>query len=364
MLQICFSVSRSKEHPHTVRFFLALQKPMPQQIADERAFRLYDEYTPVKDLYEGAGGVCSLVQSKTTGKLVVIKRLTKAAPVLKPREVTILTQILPSRHPNIIEVFDAVRPRDGVWQMYLEYCSGGDLVDQIRHLDSVGTARGEIPEVLVLHVFVSMVQALAFLHHGVRTRRSRLGGMSFTKDPDHTAMVHGDIKPDNILLRWSNNPQFEGMPDIVLADFGFARLANASYGPAGTEGYEAPEVQAAFALKANDPAGYARKRREKDVVTTAADVYSFGVSMVKLLSRCTQFAPGDDPETLKLPRFLKTGKILRAVKECLQLERRDRLTMDSGKGNAVEKYLGEFIRRREYITRIAPMKADMWYQSR
>ncbi len=91
--------------------------------------------------------------------------------------------------PNIIKCYDIIEEYDYIY-LILEYCEDGDL----------GQIIGKpIKENIVKYYFSQLVNALYFLYDN--------------------NIIHRDIKPKNILLK--NNKR-----DIVLCDFGFARVKN------------------------------------------------------------------------------------------------------------------------------------------
>ncbi|KAG5534347.1 hypothetical protein RHGRI_022466 [Rhododendron griersonianum] len=88
---------------------------------------------------------------------------------------------------------------------------------------------------------------------------------------------HGNIKSSNILLTTSHQPR--------VSDFGLSQLAGPNSTPNRIDGYRAPEV--------TDP----RKISQK------ADVYSFGVMLLELL---TGKAPTHNEEGVDLPRWVQS----------------------------------------------------------
>jgi len=219
-----------------------------------------DAYRTLHRLQAGEEGPLTISRSKSTGSIFVIKTVQlrqskyfeaqdggRRKPV--PNEARILLYRL-NRHRNIVRLFAAEpSPKSRhQYKLYLEYCSGGDLLDQLKVFRAAGHA---VPPMFTLHIVTSMAHALAYIHHGLK----RIGSSSYGRDPKHAPIIHGDIKPDNILLRWPGKQEC-GMPDIVLADFGMSQIASESWGFSGTEGYDSPEVHALAGLRYKDPPAY------------------------------------------------------------------------------------------------------------
>ncbi|KAL9047206.1 MAG: hypothetical protein Q9206_006865, partial [Seirophora lacunosa] len=128
-------------------------------------------------------------------------------------------------------------------QLYLDYCTGGDLASFIEshHYKLTGAS---VPEAFIWHAFLQLGEALAFIHHGHDRARKR------PLEP-WRAVIHRDVKPANILLQRAafdpDHPGLEPYPRLVLADFGLALQADApgalpeSTCSVGTFAYQPPE---------------------------------------------------------------------------------------------------------------------------
>ena len=188
------------------------------------------KYEFIKQIGADGEGVIDLVKERKAPRLVVRKTVGYARSWnAKPIEAAILQDILPGRHDNIIRLhaFEPYGPEGALY--FFEFCSGGDLhqlVDQYRDHDAY------LPEPFIWQVYQQMASALAFLHQGFDPRRS---------DRERRGVCHRDIKPSNIFLRPSTIPN-SPYPDCVLADFGHATLDFATYDPAGTALWQAPEL--------------------------------------------------------------------------------------------------------------------------
>ena len=138
-------------------------------------------------------------------------------------------------HPNLVTIFDAGQTDDRCF-VVMEYVSGGSL----RSL----TTRGQpLPVADVVRIVGQVADALQVLHT--------------------EGMVHGEIKPDNVLLDEEGNAK--------LVDFGIAHLATTtgvirSDSMARTAPYLAPE------------------QLESGMASARTDIYSLGLLAYELLA--------------------------------------------------------------------------------
>ncbi|CAI0390795.1 unnamed protein product, partial [Linum tenue] len=144
------------------------------------------------------------------------------------------------RHPHLVTLIGFHASETEMFLIY-NYLPGGNLESFIRGR-SAATVQWKILHKIAFHI----ARALAYLHDQCAPR-----------------ILHRDVKPSNILL----DDEF----NAYLSDFGLARLlgtseTHATTGVAGTFGYVAPE--------------YAMTCR----VSEKADVYSYGVVLLELMS--------------------------------------------------------------------------------
>jgi DNA-binding NtrC family response regulator len=158
-------------------------------------------------------------------------------------------------HPHIAEVFEIGRKGDRAY-FTMEYVTGADFMEATKRLD-----QGDI-----LLIGVQVLRALAFVH-----------GLGY---------VHGDIKPQNIIVDESG-----GRPMARLLDFGLAEsvLKEEVSGleSAGTPAYFPPE---------------------KGLGTPAdprSDLYSFGVTLFQALTGCLPFGGKSTLELIEMHRTVK-----------------------------------------------------------
>ncbi|KAK4366639.1 hypothetical protein RND71_014519 [Anisodus tanguticus] len=144
------------------------------------------------------------------------------------------------RHPNLVTLIGYHNSETEIFLIY-NYLPGGNLEKFIQDRSTRAV------DWRVLHkIALDIARALAYLHDQCVPR-----------------VLHRDVKPSNILLDEDHN--------AYLSDFGLARLlgtseTHATTGVAGTFGYVAPE--------------YAMTCRVSD----KADVYSYGVVLLELIS--------------------------------------------------------------------------------
>ena len=147
------------------------------------------------------------------------------------------------RHPNIMRVTDCGTLADGRPFYVMDLVGGGSLADRLAALEP------PTPET-VRAWYAGLRDALALCHrHGI---------------------VHGDIKPENVLL--------DGDGHLILSDFGIARLTD--------RGFRADLDLATVTLPANfgTPYTLAPECRHGEKADAASDVYSFGVLLFKCLT--------------------------------------------------------------------------------
>ncbi len=147
------------------------------------------------------------------------------------------------RHPNIVRVTDLGTTDDGRPFFVMDLLANGSLADRL--------AASEPPcPATVRDWYAGLRGALALCHrHGI---------------------VHGDIKPENVLV--------DDDGQLVLSDFGIARLTDREF-RAGLD-------LATATLPGNfgTPYTLAPECRHGEKASTAADVYSLGVLLFKCLT--------------------------------------------------------------------------------
>jgi transcriptional regulator with GAF, ATPase, and Fis domain len=163
----------------------------------------------------GAGSVWRVEDRLFPGSVLALKELTASGEVDPAREQDLRREfaaLASLHHPNLVEVYDFDRSREGLPRFTLELVQGVDIVEAVRR---------EGPE-LLMTLAAEALRALAFLH-----------------DFD---LIHRDLKPANLLVRDRTRLDCR----LVIVDFGLARLAGdeplEAFRAKGTLPYLAPEL--------------------------------------------------------------------------------------------------------------------------
>eukprot|EP00756_Hemistasia_phaeocysticola_P006407 Hpha_TRINITY_DN13813_c0_g1::TRINITY_DN13813_c0_g1_i1::g.69584::m.69584 len=193
-----------------------------------------EAFTAGKRLAGGEGGFGEVRQCTIDGGQVAIKRC-RAPHVVQRREVALLHTC---RHPNVLSLSGVCTAADGGLLIVTDLVKGGCLervllrpLHRSSHLRTLQLGRR-------LCAIVDAATGLAHVHR--------------------QNVVHGDVKPANILV---------GDP-TVIADFGLSAFSGAQKDAPQmgfSEGYIAPEVEATARM------------------TPASDVYALGMSLLQAL---------------------------------------------------------------------------------
>ncbi|CAK1366591.1 unnamed protein product [Cercospora beticola] len=323
-------------------------------------------------LQESSGGQVYLSHHPKTDKSYVVKHTEPAPPSERshpPTESYVIESVL-QPHPNIIFHHEAIHDSSNPGRHYivLEYCSGGDLFNQLSHWWL--TRETHVPVLFLLHTIVELFDACAYIHHGLR----HVGGGKYTQDPKFRPVIHNDIKGEKIFLKNSTD-SIGGLPSLVLADFGHARVVGETLYEtgAGTPNYFAPEDQK-LTQQAQD-AG--KLEADEDITevyytisrnrTTAADIYSLGHVLYIMAANSgfnretiSRWAIGKDPLKMKIsPEYLEVDGLLEIMQKCLipEVENRASADFDPKTGvlplvHQIRKVRDEMIRKGERLPRV------------
>ena len=210
--------------------------------------------------------------------------------------------------------------------MYFEYCTGGDLWEQVH-----GPKGRKVTPLFALHIAISISEAMAFLHHGLVHDNGIYGDVV-----NGEAMVHQDCKEDNIMLRLPGKTG-GGLPDVVLADHGISNLESRTRTGCGCVPYMSPECL----------------HRTVSHLTHKTDIYSFGVMMEHMLNHDTkEFWPMfEDPQNLMISHRYKGLGITDFLKRMVEPKPRDRGDFSGFKGDGMLWHVLRFREKRSDMLR-------------
>jgi serine/threonine protein kinase len=170
-----------------------------------------DSYDVLEALGQGALGSVHRAVHRSTGQQVALKfvrAVDSEAVDHAKKEFFLLRQI---NHPNIVQAHDIfVTPCQVV--LALTFISGNSLSVAVRN-----EPQRRLPEGAAHHLFVTLLQALDYLHQH--------------------RIVHRDVKPDNVMVS-------DDLSTLHLIDFNIAQdlSSGGTFSPTCTKAFAAPEV--------------------------------------------------------------------------------------------------------------------------
>jgi len=151
-------------------------------------------------------------------------------------------------HPNVVAILDADTRFGDPPYIVMPFCPGGSLVDLIRKHP------GGLPEDRVEQILRDVLSGLAAAHE--------------------RGIVHGDVKPSNILL--------DGNGRALLTDFGLSHLTEAMAADASIQ--QSISLERGRDVLAGTLAYMAPEVRDGAPPTPASDVYCVGVVLFEMLT--------------------------------------------------------------------------------
>ncbi|MGV9563588.1 protein kinase domain-containing protein [Streptomyces sp. NPDC003480] len=206
--------------------------PAPVPADEQRAAVLSGRYRLGARI--GAGGMADVYEGVDTRlRRPVAVKVFRPGPQTEDRLTAEAVLLARLQHPGLVTVYDAGRHDDRTY-LVMQLIKGPTLRGLL--------GCGALPERRVVNVGAALARTLTYVHRA--------------------GVVHRDVKPSNILLDAAGAPH--------LADFGIARLANATRHTApdvliGTAAYLAPE------------------QVEGGRIGPAADVYALGLVLLECL---------------------------------------------------------------------------------
>jgi serine/threonine-protein kinase len=206
----------------------------------------------------GSMGTVWAAVNQTTSREVAVKLLLGSSPDLLHRFQREARSLGALKHPNIIDIYDAMETESGEPFLVMELLSGetlAQLLAQRRRLESIEAAR----------IALQVARALAAAH--------TLG------------IVHRDLKPANIFL---HVPPGAADPIVKVLDFGVAKrvggddgFRTVAGGLVGSPAYMSPE-----------------QARADRTIEHRSDIWSLGVVLFQMLTGVLPFT-GESPELLE-----------------------------------------------------------------
>ena len=216
-----------------------LQHDHMQQISNPTGSDTIGKHVSIeKFIQAGAGGSVFKARNSLNKKLYAVKIFP---PHMARWELSILQcERMKVDHPGrefVVRIFATSTiysstggPLKNRMIAFLPYCDGGDLCDLI---DGIGRNKQDVPEAFVWKIIYELLSACEFLtdRYVHANTPPRLIGSMF--DPAHSqyigiskvapVILHRDLKPDNVLLRWpASDPEHKYYPQVMLVDFGMA----------------------------------------------------------------------------------------------------------------------------------------------
>ena len=237
-------------------------------IDDIEVVDLESRYRVEGTLGQGGMGAVLLATDTRLDRKVAIKRILGEAagnPMAVQRFLTEAKAIAALNHPNIVQIYDYGRAKDGPF-LIMEYVAGGSLLDKCRDV------------ALPLEEAVAMACQLC-------------DGLAKAHD---LGIIHRDVKPANVLLTNDGTPK--------LTDFGLAKAQAGDHGQTmtgavlGTPDFMPPE-----------------QRRDASLVDHRSDIWGLAATVY-------QMATGRSPKIIRfdlLPPGLTSalGKALEESKD-------------------------------------------------
>ncbi|KAI3891992.1 hypothetical protein MKW92_006579 [Papaver armeniacum] len=238
-----------------------------------------ENFSPANMIGRGGFGPVykGILPNKTA---IAVKNLSSSSQQGKREFLNEINTISRLRHPNLVTLYGHCAV-DNKFLLVYEYMENSCLAT------ALSGSRPNLKERLdwktIVKICIGIARGLAFLHEGAAFR-----------------IVHRDIKLSNVLLDKDLNPK--------IGDFGLARLdleekSHISTRVAGTIGYMAPE----YAMRGT--------------LTAKADIYSFGVVILELISgkRCSDRPRDGNPHLLDFAQALQMkGDLISLIEDNLK----------------------------------------------
>ncbi|KAI7881770.1 kinase-like protein [Lichtheimia hyalospora FSU 10163] len=215
-------------------------------------------------------------------------------------------------------------PKKDCWYLLSPLASGGDLSWKIRHWQKAAEedTKGEVPQYMsvIRCIFYQLAMAVYYLHNPYQDSR---------KQKLKRVIIHGDIKPSNILIYDNSNH-----PWVALGDFGsafFKEKSDVRLTEGGTRPYWAPELF----LKYKE-SGFTIQQPEK------IDVWALGLILYEMIGHEHPLVKIESREPAEIardvneqepkfdgPKWMNVDQRVKYIIQwCLRKDPRERPTID------------------------------------
>ncbi|KAH7442390.1 hypothetical protein KP509_03G086300 [Ceratopteris richardii] len=195
------------------------------------------------------------------GSVVAVKRLKDLSAMGRKEFEQHMEIIGRFRHPNLVALRAYYYARDEKLLVY-DYLPSGNLYTLLH--GNRGPGRTPLDWMTRVKIALETAKGLAFIHHQCKPQK----------------LPHGNIKSSNILLDKNGN--------AYISDFGLALMANSSVVVSRLVGYRPPE--------------YSEAKR----ISQKADVYSFGVLLLEILTGKAPAHSYPYDEFVDLPKWVQS----------------------------------------------------------
>jgi outer membrane protein assembly factor BamD (BamD/ComL family)/tRNA A-37 threonylcarbamoyl transferase component Bud32 len=211
------------------------------------------KYKILKYLGRGGLGDVYLAEDQLLARKVAIKHLRPGSAREQADVQRFLAEaraIARIQHENVVAIYDAIEEKEGNYYLVMEYADEGTVADLLRR-------EGRLPVLRALELVQAIAQALEIVHA--------------------QGILHGDIKPSNIVLVSS-----QGGVKAKLADFGLSQVVTRTAADqatfTGSIMYSAPE------------------QMRGEAVDRRADLYALGAVLYEMLVGQPPFPSMEGPE--------------------------------------------------------------------
>ncbi|KAG5178901.1 kinase-like domain-containing protein, partial [Tribonema minus] len=228
-------------------------------------YKLLEKTSPIG---MGAYGTVCAAAHRETGEVVAVKQIPRSA--VSAKEVMSEVEILrvAGDHRHIVRLMDLFWD-DDLWYVVMEMAHGGELFDRIVN-------KGLLSEHDTCKVMQDLLHAIEFLHmHNI---------------------VHGDIKPENIMIAEDSSTI-----DVRLGDFGTAFEVMGQKGRGGSADGAKLSGSSRMTVAYSPPEVLDQDGDDDVEVGPKADVWALGVLMYILIAGRHPFDmdPGADEDELQ-----------------------------------------------------------------